>query len=63
MDVDHDVTRVLITVGVAYGSDIERAMALLHEVAQENERVLEELVSVVTFEQFGDSSLNLNLRA
>jgi potassium efflux system protein len=57
------VTRVLITVGVAYGSDVDRAMALLREVARENQRVLEEPMPLVTFEQFGDSSLSLNLRA
>ena len=57
------VTRVLVTVGVAYGSDVDRAMALLREVARENQRVLEEPMPLVTFEQFGDSSLSLNLRA
>lgn len=58
-----DVVRLLIRVGVAYGSDVQKAMELLYEVAQENERVLEDPVPVVNFEEFGDSSLSLSLPA
>ena len=43
--------------------DVERAMTLIHEVARENERVLEDPPPVVHFEQSADSSLNLSLRA
>jgi len=57
------VTRIFITVGVAYGSDVERAMALIREAAEENTLVLDEPEPRVHFEQFGDSSLNLTLRA
>ena len=57
------VTRVFITVGVAYGSDVDRAMALIREAAEENPRVLDDPEPVVHFEQFADSSLNLTLRA
>jgi potassium efflux system protein len=57
------VTRVFITVGVAYGSDVERAMALIREAAEENTHVVDEPEPRVHFEQFGDSSLNLTLRA
>jgi potassium efflux system protein len=57
------VTRVLITVGVAYGSDTKRAMALMQEAAMQNARVLSNPEPVVHFEQFSDSSLNLSLRA
>jgi potassium efflux system protein len=38
-------------------------MALIMEVAEQNERVLAEPEPKVHFEQFGDSSLNLTLRA
>ncbi len=57
------VTRLLITVGVAYGSDVDRAMNLIREAAEENARVLDEPAPSVHFEQFADSSLSLTLRA
>jgi potassium efflux system protein len=56
------VTRLVITVGVAYGSDVDRAMALMTEAARENARVLPEPLPFTAFEGFGDNSLNLTLR-
>jgi len=56
-------TRLLIPVGVAYGSDVQKAMALMAEAAEENERVLSDPMPFVTFEGFGDNALALNLRA
>ncbi len=57
------VNRVLITVGVAYGSDVERAMRLLIEAADENPEVLEDPRPIASFEAFGDNALTLFLRA
>jgi potassium-dependent mechanosensitive channel len=57
------INRVIITVGVAYGSDVKRAMALMLEAAEQNESVLSDPKPVTSFEAFGDSSLNLLLRA
>jgi potassium efflux system protein len=56
------VTRLVIAVGVAYGSDVDRAMALMTEAARENARVLPEPLPFTAFEGFGDNSLNLTLR-
>lgn len=56
------VTRLIIKVGVAYGSDVERAMTLMREAADENPLVLSQPEPSVHFEQFGESSLNLALR-
>jgi potassium efflux system protein len=56
------VTRLVITVGVAYGSDVDRAMALMTEAARENTRVLPDPLPFTAFEGFGDNSLNLTLR-
>ena len=56
------VTRIIIPVGVAYGSDVDQAMALITEAAQENSRVLTDPPPFTGFEVFGDNSLNLNLR-
>ncbi|MEW8043023.1 MAG: mechanosensitive ion channel [gamma proteobacterium symbiont of Phacoides pectinatus] len=57
------VNRVVVSVGVAYGSDVARAMALLLEAARENPNVLHEPESIASFEGFGDNALNLLLRA
>jgi potassium efflux system protein len=57
------VNRIIITVGVAYGSDVNKAMELMTEAANENDNVLSEPKPVATFEAFGDSSLTLLLRA
>jgi len=55
--------RVTLTVGVAYGSDVDKAMTLLREAADENKNVVAEPEPRVIFDEFGDSSLMLNLRA
>jgi potassium efflux system protein len=57
------MTRVVIVVGVAYGSDVERALSLMREAAQEHEHVLDDPAPVLSFEGFGDNSLTLILRA
>jgi potassium efflux system protein len=57
------INRVVITVGVAYGTDVERAMHLMLEAADENENVLVDPEPVVTFEGFGDNALTLVLRS
>ena len=48
--------------GVAYGSDIEKAMILLQEVANEHPLILDDPAPASSFEAFADSSLNLMLR-
>jgi potassium efflux system protein len=57
------VTRLVVVVGVAYGSDVDKAHALMREAAEENEQVLDDPPPVVSFEGFGDNSLTLLLRA
>ena len=57
------INRIIITLGVAYGSDVDRAMALMTEAAQENEDVLNDPKPFCTFESFGDNALTLMLRA
>jgi potassium efflux system protein len=57
------VNRIIINVGVAYGTDVNKAMALMIEAAEENDNVLQEPKPVATFEAFGDSALTLLLRA
>ncbi len=57
------ITRLVITVGIAYGSDVEKAMELMKEAAEENPKVLQDPAPLVTFEEFGDNALTLLLRA
>lgn len=54
--------RIVITVGVAYGSSTELARNLLVKAATEHPLVLEDPAPVATFEGFGDSCLTLLLR-
>ncbi len=53
--------RLATVVGVAYDCDVERAMALMVEVAQAQPRVLAEPPPKVLLTQFADSSLTLEL--
>ncbi len=53
--------RFRIPVGVAYGSDLEKARNALLEVARENPQVLDEPSPTVFLEAFGGSSINLEL--
>jgi len=57
------VTRVMVMVGVAYGTDVEKAHALMREAAEEQPHVLSDPKPVLTFEGFGDNALTLVLRA
>jgi potassium efflux system protein len=56
------INRVVIPVGVAYGSDTRKALSLLAEAADENDHVLKDPAPLTTFESFGDNSLMLFLR-
>jgi small-conductance mechanosensitive channel len=55
--------RFKIPVGVAYGSDVRLVEKLLLEVADESPNVLRDPEPAVRFLEFGESSLNLELRA
>lgn len=55
--------RIVIQVGVAYGTDVSLAQRLILEAAQNHPAVLKDPKPVVTFERFADSSLQLVLRA
>lgn len=56
------MNRVVVNVGVAYGTDTDRACELLYEVVEAHPDVLDEPKPVVVFDSFGDSTLNLILR-
>jgi len=54
--------RFNIPVGVAYKEDPEKVREILIEIAAKEEGVLKKPVPDVLFDEFGDSSLNFNLR-
>lgn len=56
------VNRVVVNVGIAYGSDTQLAHDLLLRIAQKHPQVLADPPPVVTFDNFGSSSLNFVLR-
>jgi potassium efflux system protein len=55
-------TRILINVGIAYGSDVEKALRILDGVAVEHPRIMSDPAPLVVFEAFGDNALLLSLR-
>lgn len=53
--------RLRLSVGVAYGTDVEKLQRVLLEVAADNPAALKEPTPMVRFLEFGDSSLNFEL--
>jgi potassium efflux system protein len=56
------VNRVVINVGIAYGSDTRRAAEILLNLAQRHPNVLDDPPPRVSLESFGDSALNFVLK-
>ncbi|MFA7555916.1 MAG: mechanosensitive ion channel domain-containing protein [Spongiibacteraceae bacterium] len=56
------ITRLIVKVGVAYGSDIECVQKTLTQIIRNNSRVINDPPPAVFFVGFGDSSLNFEIR-
>jgi potassium efflux system protein len=56
------ITRLIVPVGIAYGSNTALAEDLLRKVARDHTQVLDEPSSAAYFLGFGDNSLNFELR-
>ena len=56
-------TRLIVPVGVAYGSDVEKVEQILLRVVRESPDVLPDPKPYVLFSSFGDSTLNFEVRA
>ncbi len=56
------INRIVIRVGVAYGTDPHQARELLTTVMKEHPLVLHEPAPTATFEEFGESALNFTVR-
>jgi small conductance mechanosensitive channel len=57
----HPVTRVAITVGIAYSASIDQARAVLLDLLKGDDRILPEPAPVVVVAQLAESSVNLKL--
>ena len=55
-------SRIVITVGVAYGSDTNKTLEDLKRIMETHPTVVDDPAPLVTFEEFGSSSLNFTLR-
>jgi len=55
--------RIGIQVGAAYGTDPQRVLDILQQVARKNPKILQSPQPDALFDEFGDSSLNFTLRA
>jgi potassium efflux system protein len=58
----NELNRIFISIGVAYGSDTDRARDLMLKVAEEHPKILADPGPMASFEGFGDNALTLNLR-
>ncbi|MBO6289164.1 MAG: mechanosensitive ion channel family protein [Alphaproteobacteria bacterium] len=57
-----NMSRQVVRVGVAYGSDVEKVREILLECAAKNPLVLKNPAPMVLFQDFGSSSLDFELR-
>jgi potassium efflux system protein len=56
------ITRITLSIGVAYGSDLDLVRKLLMQAAQDNPRVLRDPAPLLFFLTFGESTLDHELR-
>ena len=56
------VTRWVLEVGVAYGTDLEKAMGLISDIIHRHPQALSTPAPLITFEEFGDNSLLIRAR-
>ena len=56
-------SRITVPVGVAYGTDLDRARDVLLEIAHANDKTLEYPEPAVAMDGFGDSAINLKILA
>lgn len=56
------VRRLELVIGISYGSDVDRAIAVLQRLCDEDPRVLDEPAPVIGVLKLADSSVNIALR-
>ena len=58
---NEDSTREYVSVGVAYGTDLDKLQKLLIGVANDHDEVLKHPEPILLFKDFGESTLNFDL--
>ena len=58
----YDVRRVDMVIGIGYGSSMDRAMEIMEQLLEEDERVLKDKPIVIAVAELADSSVNFNVR-
>jgi potassium efflux system protein len=58
-----EISRMVMKVGVEYGSDLRKTMELIQQTIEKDERVLADPRPLITFDEFADNSLNITARA
>ena len=56
------INRISIKVGVAYGTNVGRVREIISKIVERHPDVLQDPPPIITFEEFGDSSLNFVIR-
>jgi small conductance mechanosensitive channel len=56
------IRQLQLTVGVAYGTDLERAIGVINNILKANARVLKEPAPVIGVSQLADSSINISVK-
>ena len=59
---DKDIRRIDQSYGIAYGDDVDTALAILHRIAAEEPRVLQDPAPLIKVEALGDSSVSILFR-
>jgi potassium efflux system protein len=57
-----EINRIVINVGIAYGSDVDKAKTILYEICGNHPKIIDDPPTTVAFDSFGDSSLNIVVR-
>ena len=56
------INRIALKVGVAYGTDVGKVREIITKIVERHPDVLTDPPAIITFEEFGDSSLNFVIR-
>lgn len=59
---DQDIRRIDEAYGIAYGDDINAALAILHRIALEEPRILQTPAALIKVDSLGDNSVNILFR-